>query len=506
MASEDPGTRTWTAVLTAAAKAQGRTAPVAGIALGGDLHNALVSPKLRPGSRAYMARLRELAAAGTAPQPIAFWKFTEAAPPYASEVNGLALQLTQGAPTKITTGPWGGGVRLNGTTSLNIPLASVGPLDLDTCTVIAWVQRIGASTGGAMVAGRWDETGAQRQYALFHHLPTYGGGRRVCGHVSLSGGATPSFPFSIDYSACARKHVGSEAMRCWAMTYDGAEAISYLDGVADDFPSYTAVEGATSVTTTKNPYPYPSGLNQASQSPFRVGAANATLLNAFAGDIGGVMVFDRKLTAAELMAVHLDALPAGQPIFWHNVYEENGQVIVAPRRLGFNAWNTATGADITDGTTTVNTNNPAGGDTPYIAWANSQGSPTLTVYHFIKGTGIPLSRCKRGSVRLHHTAGVVNATYLVIRHSNGSYYANANTMAAGAGGANTDWTASVTRDVNLDRAAANWRALTLTPGTVLALGAALTQDLPEGDITGLGVFAPSRTQAMRFTDFKLWKE
>lgn len=79
-----------------------------------------------------------------------------------------------------------------------------------------------------------------------------------------------------------------------AFTYDGAYAKVYLDGVLDKRETY-------------NPFYYPEGLNDGglNGADFTVGAVNRSgeMGNFYAGLIGGLAVFNKALTAKELVAL-----------------------------------------------------------------------------------------------------------------------------------------------------------------------------------------------------------
>lgn len=241
------------------------------------------------------------------PTPVASWEFAESAAPYASAVAGSpALVLPAGSTAKRVATPFGGGVEFNGTTDyLQVPQANVGALNVGASTgavtLAAWVYS--TDTNNAMIAGCWQESygDPRRSYALFNDLPMYGGDDMVCIEVSKLGGATPGYPFSIDYAAEPRKmtrgswqfHVG---------TYDGAQAVAYLDGATTSYPTYTDNTGAT---YAKNPYLYPDGLS-AVPVDFNVGAVvrDGALINLHKGRIARLRVWDTALTPEQIRALY----------------------------------------------------------------------------------------------------------------------------------------------------------------------------------------------------------
>ncbi|PPG12482.1 hypothetical protein C5D36_15005 [Rathayibacter sp. AY1C6] len=243
----------------------------------------------------------------TVPTPIAEWSFAESAAPFASAVAGApALRQGAGSSARAVATPFGTGVALNGTTDhLVVPKGEVGPLNLGASTgqvtIAVWV--LNSDADGACIAGVWEEStvGPLRSYALFNNLPEYGGWERVCMHVSKLGGPTPGYPYSRDYSVEPRR-ITRGVWQLHVGTYDGAVAVSYLDGAATAYPVYTDKLGAT---YAKNPYVYPDGLN-AAPGDFVVGAVgrDGTMINRFAGSLARLRVWDRALTAEQVKQLY----------------------------------------------------------------------------------------------------------------------------------------------------------------------------------------------------------
>jgi hypothetical protein len=161
-------------------------------------------------------------------------------------------------------------------------------------TVVAWLRRDPVSqTHCEFVAGQWNESNAGRQYGLFIDIRVWGYTDRVSGHVSHVGGPTPGYRYCID---CAIGSTPVEHGRwcCIAMTYDGLYAAAWLDGRLDANPEI-------------NPYPLAGGLHDGGLqgSDFTVGAVhrNGEMGNFFTGLVGGLAVYRRALTPAELLAL-----------------------------------------------------------------------------------------------------------------------------------------------------------------------------------------------------------
>ncbi|UKT64944.1 LamG domain-containing protein [Pedobacter mucosus] len=184
-------------------------------------------------------------------------------------------------------------------------------LDIKTnaVTVIAWVKWSG-ETG--FVAGKWNESenGGKRQYGLFVSLPHYNGASKVCGHISKNGGATPPFPYSIDYSASPQK-VETNIWTCIAFTYDGKYIKSYWNGeykssepeLINNTKGFLTNQ-PNGLTQVKNPYYYLDGMGN-NGSDFTVGGVQLKkgMGNFFKGEIGGIAVFNSALTQAEILKI-----------------------------------------------------------------------------------------------------------------------------------------------------------------------------------------------------------
>ncbi|MDA3961376.1 MAG: LamG domain-containing protein [Planctomycetota bacterium] len=161
-------------------------------------------------------------------------------------------------------------------------------------TVVAWVRRAQTKHGGCeFLAGQWNETELGRQYGLFINIGVWGGSDQVCGHVSATGGATTGYRYCMDGA------IGSTPVPCdeWhvvAMSYDGIQAYAWLDGLLDARPGV-------------NPYPMGGGLHDGGPkgSDFTVCAVDRSgeMGNFFAGLLGGLAVYDRALSPAEMWAL-----------------------------------------------------------------------------------------------------------------------------------------------------------------------------------------------------------
>ncbi|KQQ22870.1 hypothetical protein ASF48_06960 [Rathayibacter sp. Leaf299] len=245
------------------------------------------------------------------PAPLAQWNFTESAAPFRSTAGDLPLsQAGPGTATRVTT-PFGTGINFSGNSFLRLAKENVGRLNIgltgNAVTVAAWVNL--TDTNAGFVGGCWQEDNddPRRSYGLFYDLNTYGGDEKSNFHISKDGRPTPGYPFSRDYAA-SKQSFTRGAWQLHVGTYDGAQAISYLNGVAERYPTYTDGLGNT---YSKNPYVFTAGLNS-TPCDFTVGAVELTAGpgNYVIGSIARLRVWDRALTPQEVAALYSAEVPS----------------------------------------------------------------------------------------------------------------------------------------------------------------------------------------------------
>ncbi len=253
---------------------------------------------------------------------VALWDFKEpeGQPRKAYGQGEFPLSEQKGTLPRISEGPLSGYSTFFGNEAyLSLPNAETGKLNIhgknQGVTVVAWVKWTGKQTG--FVGGMWNEyqEGGKRQYGLFVSLPYYNGRDQVCGHISYTGKPTPPFPYSIDYSA-SEQPVTPNEWCCVAFTYNGVHIHSYLNGVfksrQPELIAHTkGFEGyPDGLTQSKNPYRFSDGIGN-NGSDFTVGAVllKSGMGNYFRGQIGGLAVFDRALSDAELKKISTPVLP-----------------------------------------------------------------------------------------------------------------------------------------------------------------------------------------------------
>ena len=236
------------------------------------------------------------------PGLLSFWSFqgqrgddlvARGAHPYRLREGG-------GSVPRVAEGVFGPqSLYFSGKTWLEIPFADCPGLrryGRDTAvSIIAWIKRqrppgmtSDNSTGPEAIAGIWNESERQRQYCLFLNITISGGiPGNVSGHVSHTGGPTPSKRYCEDVSASARP-VPFQAWSVIGFTFDGEHACSYFNGNLDN-------NGAL------NPYHYPGALFDA-RADFTVGAVSHSnrMGNWYHGLLGGLAIYGRALTSQEM--------------------------------------------------------------------------------------------------------------------------------------------------------------------------------------------------------------
>lgn len=236
------------------------------------------------------------------PGLIALWDFQDGGPAWRAtagepyELTAMAGALEPVADAQAPFGPRalriaeGGWLRL---AREHCPRLDIHGPD-GHLTLVAWIKRERvAARHCEFIAGQWNETGGHRQYGLFLDIAVWGGNDQVCGHVSNTGGPTPGYRYCMD-GAIGATSVAHDEWHCVAMSYDGTHAYAWLDGVLDRRPGV-------------NPYLLPGGLHHGGDagSDFTVGGVDrgGEMGNWFVGLLGGLAVYDRCLSPAEMWAL-----------------------------------------------------------------------------------------------------------------------------------------------------------------------------------------------------------
>ncbi|TLD69930.1 LamG domain-containing protein [Phragmitibacter flavus] len=243
------------------------------------------------------------------PNLVAFWDFQEEGGKARVSKGGAqsyGLKEQRGKVDRVEGGLFGEfSAKIRRGQWLMVPRAELGELDIHgkeaQVTVVAWIKR-GDKQAWQALAGVWDETRKKRQYCLFLYGTTatrademkrYPVKDRIHGHVSAVGGPTPGEKFCITYSSGATE-IGFEDWYCVAMTYDGKASRVYVNGKLDTWEQ-------------RNPFAYEDGLFDGGDdgADFTVGAVHrgGEWGNFFDGKMAGVAVFNRALSAEELLQI-----------------------------------------------------------------------------------------------------------------------------------------------------------------------------------------------------------
>lgn len=243
------------------------------------------------------------------PQPqdfpglIAFWSFQETGHSFCAEQGQpYVLESRTGSleSVEIDGAPWGGkALKLEEGDWLNCLRANCPDLDIHgpdgALTVIAWIRRGKKSNRECeFIAGQWNESHEGRQYGLFLNIGVWQQEDQICGHLSNVGGPTPGYKYCID-GPVGQTAVPWEEWSTVAMSYDGQSGYAWLNGQLDLRPGL-------------NPYSMAGGLHNGGPqgSDFTVGAVDRSgkIGNFFTGYLGGLAVYTRALTPAEIYALH----------------------------------------------------------------------------------------------------------------------------------------------------------------------------------------------------------
>lgn len=238
------------------------------------------------------------------PGLVSFWRFRQPGTEFPAVAGESYTLKSRTGVLDVVSDPRApfGGMALNLAEGdfLAIPRSACPRLDINgrdgRLTVIAWIKRRSTATRHCeFIAGQWNETDRGRQYGLFLNIVVWNTPDTVCGHLSLTGGATPGFKYCMDGAFGATK-VPHDQWSVVAMSYDGSQGYAWLDGRLDAQPML-------------NPYSLSGGLHDGGPngSDFTVGAVHRSgeYGNFFTGLLSGLAVYDRALTPAEIAALAL---------------------------------------------------------------------------------------------------------------------------------------------------------------------------------------------------------
>ncbi len=473
---------------------------------------------------------------------VAFWTFGEQAGQQRTSTgttNVHGLSEAGGSVTRVDGGPFSGyAADLSGSGYLSIPYAQTADLNIHGASaevsMIAFINL--AAMRSTTVAGMWSEgSGANddsgtRQYALLLDIHAYGGNNKVTPHISSEGGVTyradgSKLPWNVDYAAGAT----NIELNTWVsvgFTYDSEYIRAYYNGIVDErdlnpvadnrTDPYFTTEGPGGGDRGMNPYYHGRGIfsydpdetyDPAKIDPpaFTVGARQAggkPVAETMNGLIGGLAVWDRALTEAEMLAAHqsanLNALnnPApgsgGEHIHYHATFTVTSDTSNMP----LDDFNTANGsnwqavlgsnASALSGTSSDPiriADSGVGGVGRFLAqtaaneigFAWTDDLDTIDVDE-VDGLQVTLNNKSTGdSVRF------------AVRIGGQWFVSDATFSIDPAGIGYNNWANAQTLELDFATDQAMWRLLQLNPGSTLALGDVATFDL-SGNVDALGLF------------------
>jgi len=427
---------------------------------------------------------------------VALWDFQNDA------VGGATLTSKVGAMDHVLTGlqgklvakdatdpgPFGPSLVLDGATCFakgpglgSLDVAQVG----DQVTVIAWVNdSVAADVGSAgykfRAGSHCESTTPARQYGLYFDAWgwVYSNGH-LGPHIGAQDGPSTGYPFNRDQAISKRCYFTGTGQNQWhmeAMTFDGAQCIAYVDGITDIWknaaepPSsfFGAYSDSTyrSAVVDRNPFPFKKGLNRSSTNKyFTIGAAmsngNAGI-NFTTGKLGGVAVFNRALTAAEIMQVRLMTLKSNEPISKFGLEVNRTGV----NSLSETAWLGRASALCADvGTLTAAGSEyavirPAGGSTSYLT-KTSTGIGAA----WIALTGLNSSQVRKVKFDLLSAATTSAAQRLLVKVGSQWWATNTTYATTTTHSGDTDWTGAETKTIDINWDAGNWLPVTLQDST-----------------------------------------
>jgi hypothetical protein len=276
---------------------------------------------------------------------VAFWTFGEAVGTPRQSVGTPqkhVLEVVNGPIKRVEGGPYSGHSALfNGQQYFKIRHKNLKDLNIagpKAQVSMFAVVRVDDVEKSRTIAGIWSEgRGAHddrgtRQYAMLLHMPSYGGHRRLVPHISSEGGVTrradgSGLPWNADYAA-TKSEVPEKKWSTLAFTYDSKYLRAYINGSLDRrtldpkkdnrTDRYFTKEGPGGKDRGMNPYYHGRGIfkynatlhaktKTVGPSDFTLGARDAggsKLAGGLLGKLGGLAIFNRALSDAEIKKLH----------------------------------------------------------------------------------------------------------------------------------------------------------------------------------------------------------
>lgn len=473
---------------------------------------------------------------------IAMWDFQGDSPGSHSVTSRTGPQSTTLAARGDKTvkkdsgdpGPFGPSLLLDGETVF-VKDGDIGALDVSKTggqvTVVNWVNDTAADhddtvdgkpvNGMAFRAGSHCEGGAEeaRQYGSYFDGSFYldWSHAHYTPHIGAQDGASPGYPWNRDYAASARKYftgVGQGQWHMEAFTYDGHQIVAYVDGLSDiwkDVPEPEPnVPGFTlRQTVDRNPFILDKPINGSpTKKRFTIGGAVLGNPPAFAGvnftkgKLGGVAVFNRALTAEEIMAIRLGTLRPGEPITKYS-FEVSSMGRHPMKDIGWTAKSGPNCADVSADTDEhYHVARQEGASKAYLQMASTAIGAT-----WVPITGLSSTQVKRVRFKLSAAASSASGQRLMVRVGDKWWTSDAayttNTVQKDI----PDWphADTVTHAMSWDKG--HWRSVTIDESGdgALSIAEGTNQDsIPAGPLQAIGFIADGGDgSVVRVTDVEL---
>lgn len=405
-----------------------------------------------------------------------------------SRVSAQVATLTaRGTKTVVLDaadpGPFGPSLVLDGATVF-AKQGSLGALDLSTYgnqfTVISWTKDTAGNhddgaNGIAFRAGSHDDVTPARQFGLYFDgngwIWSHG---HLTPHLGAQDGPSPGYPFNRDYAASARKYFTGTGQGQWHMeagTFDGSQIIAYIDGLTDSWqaapeppPSVLGFADGIYVpqVVDRNPFVIHKGINRSqTQKIFTIGGTCGVSPDAgqswTTGKLGGIAVFNRALTADEIMKIRLGTLLSGEAITMFGFeYASTGQK--ALKRIGW----TAKGGNNSDVSGLTSTGSEFGATRPVSGQKSYLGKTSNTLSAaWGSVTGLSASQIARTRFKLL-SALTTSAPVRILAKVGAQWWASQSTFAAtGSHASDTDWSGAESKVLSMNWGIGNWLPVTM---------------------------------------------
>jgi hypothetical protein len=434
----------------------------------------------------------------------------------------------------VDRGPFGPSLVLDGETVF-VKDGDIGALDVakdggTQVTVVNWVNDTArnhddAAYGIAFRAGSHCEGGPKsaRQYgSYFDAIGAIGDSHgHYTPHIGAQDGPTPGYQYNRDYAASARKSftgVGQGQWHMEAFTYDGEKIIAYVDGLADEWknvaeppPSrgWWPADPADALhhTVDRNPFFLGKPINNSpTMKRFSIGGAiyggpPFPGVNFTTGKLGGVAVFNRALSAEEIMVIRLGTLRPGEPITMYS-FEVTS---VGPHPLNEIGWTAAATPNNIDVSAAVGedyrVSRPGGSHKAFLR----KNSPQIGAA-WIPLTGLSGLQVKRVRFKMLSEKPSSAPQRVLIRVGDKWWASDAvyGTKKAYSDKVQSEWSRAeiITHTMSWDQG--TWRSVTIEPGILQMAENANNEPISPDNLSAIGFMsAGGDGSVVRITDLEL---